>query len=294
MPCDPRAHLTSAVLNGCTVWISTFVQRCVEHDELVTSCAERLEASQPKPGEPCPVPVGTVATYGPGLAPLEYARLTGLVSRYATTESVATDVEGKSETRVDSATLADVHAPWRDNDTAVSPKASPSDNALDGAAKSGSTAQAAPGVPSEAPSEVPSDALPQPLTASRGVVYPRHLPELKVQKLPKCVIQTVPQSSIVVISAPGGKFRSLLIWCNWLLQRAVCGATSHRCLSGFCSAAAGAAWRRRRAVATVEDAAQRATNGRAACPQHRVEKYHHTQSATLQTNFVRIKTKESA
>jgi hypothetical protein len=113
--CVPR-HLTSAVSIGPTVWISTFAQRCIEHGELVDSCAERLEASQPKTGEPCPVPVGTVATYGPGLAPLEYARLTGLMNRYAVTESGgASDAERTSEGQIEHGALSDVHAPWQGN-----------------------------------------------------------------------------------------------------------------------------------------------------------------------------------
>jgi hypothetical protein len=172
--------LILGVLFGRVVWLSTFIQRCVEHNELVQSCAERLEASQPKPGEPCPVPGGTVATYGPGLAPLEYARLTGLMSRYATTESSVVNVENSSEGQIEHGTLADVPAPWKGNDTAVSSPSSRSGTTAGDTVEKGEAVQTPPGVPSRAQAQAPA------LSASRGVVYPRHLPELKVQKLPKC------------------------------------------------------------------------------------------------------------
>ena len=59
------------------MWAATCAQRCAEHGALVDECALKLDAA-PKPGQPSAVPAGAVAVYGPGLAPLEVARLTGL------------------------------------------------------------------------------------------------------------------------------------------------------------------------------------------------------------------------
>ena len=162
------------------MWLATFVQRCVEHDELVDACVERLEASRPKHGEPSPIPVGTVATYGPGLAPLEYARLTGLVSRYAPTASGGSSAESTADSQMERGTLSDVPAPWQGGTTAPgSPAARAGTDATPTGTPTARDEEAPlPGVP-VSPAPAPSPA--------RGVVYPRHLPELKVQKLPKCV-----------------------------------------------------------------------------------------------------------
>lgn len=249
--CVPR-HLTSAVSIGPTVWISTFAQRCIEHGELVDSCAERLEASQPKTGEPCPVPVGTVATYGPGLAPLEYARLTGLMNRYAVTESGgASDAERTSEGQIEHGALSDVHAPWQGNGTVVSSPSTRLETAADNAEKKTAAAQKPPGVPSpaRAPAQTPSP--------SRGVVYPRHLPELKVQKLPKCVLQLVFAVLTHALHTPHSmaphtwqhSCYHYLIVCCWLSQRAVGRAVGHSCLS--CIRSASIRERRRWAVTTT-------------------------------------------
>jgi hypothetical protein len=180
----PR-HLTVGVLTGRVVWLSTFVQHCVEHNELVQSCAERLEASQPKPGEACPVPAGTVATYGPGLAPLEYARLTGLMSRYTTTESSAVNIDITSQDQIEPGTMVDVPATWKGND-AVSSPSSQTDTAAGDTVESQEAGQTPPSVPARALARTPARAL----SMSRGAVYPRHLPELKVQKLPKCACKS--------------------------------------------------------------------------------------------------------
>ena len=222
--CVPR-HLISAVSIGPTVWISTFVQRCIEHGELVDSCAERLEASQPKPGEPCPVPVGTVATYGPGLAPLEYARLTGLISRYAVTEiDSAPDAERTAEGQIQRGALSDLPAPWQGNETVVSSPSTRSETTADNAEKKTAAAQKTPGVPSRALVQAPARAPAQTPSPSRGVVYPRHLPELKVQKLPKCVLQLlalVAQSTINGTAHVAAQF--LLLSDSVLLALAACG-----------------------------------------------------------------------
>lgn len=179
-------HLTSTALIDIAVWIATFVQRFVEHGELVKSCAERLEASQPKPGEPSPIPVGTVATYGPGLAPLEYARLTGLMSRYASAEGTTPDTAAISESQMERGVLSDVPAPWQDNDTAVMSDTAVSSPFIRNRTSADTTEEKEESMHS--PPDVPAQAPIQLLSASKGVVYPRHLPELKVQKLPKCVM----------------------------------------------------------------------------------------------------------
>ena len=178
------------------VWLATCVQRYVEHDELVEDCGERLEASEPKKGEPSPIPVGTVATYGPGLAPLEYARLTGLMGRYAPTgtgaaagaavaaaAAAAAAAQDNAAVGLDGA-VSDVPAPLQGSGRNAPPP-SPGDSADIEATPVPRTASQ-PATPTARGSAAVEAVPPGVATPSQvaSVVYPRHLPELKVQKLP--------------------------------------------------------------------------------------------------------------
>ena len=51
------------------------------------------------------VPAGAVAVYGPGLAPLEFARLTGLVQRYTAAAGAPPRAQEKALGAQDAATL---------------------------------------------------------------------------------------------------------------------------------------------------------------------------------------------
>ena len=86
------------------MWAATCAQRCAEHGQLVDECALKLDAA-PKPGQPSAVPAGAVAVYGPGLAPLEFARLTGLVQRYTAAAGAPPRAQDKALGAQDAATL---------------------------------------------------------------------------------------------------------------------------------------------------------------------------------------------
>ena len=68
--------LTAMAVVLC-LWLLTAAQRCAERQKLYSDCANRHERAIESG---VMAPDGVVATYGPGLAPLEYAKLTGLLA----------------------------------------------------------------------------------------------------------------------------------------------------------------------------------------------------------------------
>ena len=70
-------------------------RRCQEHRALVLACAAKYDAHKVEggPGRATDV-VGVTATYGPGLAPLEFATLTGLIDRFGSSGNFPPPVAG--------------------------------------------------------------------------------------------------------------------------------------------------------------------------------------------------------
>jgi len=168
------------------VWAATCAQRCAEHGELVDECALKLDAA-PKPGQPSAVPAGAVAVYGPGLAPLEFARLTGLVQRYTAAAGAPPRAQEKALGAQDAATLGGL-VPTVSAHVLAGERPPPPEGGAGSAgppppgegarAEAQGSAAAAEGAGAESGAmQARADATP---------VYPRHLPELRVQKLPKC------------------------------------------------------------------------------------------------------------
>jgi hypothetical protein len=89
--------LVLVVVLAAIVIISVWgcLQRVYDHTALVKACASQFESTHAA-NHPTGVgrTDGVLATYGPGLAPLEYACLTGLIDRKTKAEAMGTMVQG--------------------------------------------------------------------------------------------------------------------------------------------------------------------------------------------------------
>ena len=159
-------------------------RRCQEHRALVLACAAKYDAHKVEggPGRATDV-VGVTATYGPGLAPLEFATLTGLIDRFGSSGNFPPPVAGLPGAVTvmpsTSAAMTSASTSHRAGPRSTSQQQDPSQQE----AVNQATVSLLPGPDTEEPIATVWGAL-EGGVGSHHSINPRRLPELQVQKLP--------------------------------------------------------------------------------------------------------------
>lgn len=210
--------LVLVVVLAAIVIISVWgcLQRVYDHTALVKACASQFESTHAA-NHPTGVgrTDGVLATYGPGLAPLEYACLTGLIDRKTKAEAMGTMVQGPPVAPATS------NAASRGNPTRAGEVAHITDPIFGSApavlepitARAGAL-QAAVELQAAVDQEDPSQTGDVVATAwgsietgvgSQRAVNPRKLPELQVQKLPN--VRALSQKGLASAVSEAGRLQ---------------------------------------------------------------------------------------